>query len=113
MAWLALVLCGVAGAAFGQASAPPASDWLASPECGPARPGCKLSPAARRQVERQMRLEALRQEPAVPAGTGWSAPPQRYLPPPTPAEQIRPEHLERSTVKPEYRAAGERIPEGR
>lgn len=87
-----------------QASA--AARLLESPECGPARPGCKLSPAVRRQVMRQARLEALRDASggmgAGPVQQAHAAP----LPAPTPEEQIQPAYLYHGTVRPEFSQSG-------
>lgn len=98
-----LVIClAMAPAAGQQGSA--AARLLESPECGPARPGCKLPPAVRRQVMRQARLEALRDASAgaVAAMPDHAAP----APPPTPEDQIQPAYRDHGTVRPEFSRSG-------
>lgn len=106
-AGIGVVLLLAGGVAFAQADAGVAR-MLESPECGPARPGCQLSPAARRQLLRQARLEGLRQAAEAPAAAS-PASKQAQLPPPTAEEQIQPAYHEHGLVRPEFRGSGEAI----
>lgn len=74
--------------------------------CHPGWGGCIGGTELRLILERQRRLDVLRNEPpadqAPLAGGLWRVPPFAYLPPPTPEDQIVPAYRDRSILRPEF-----------
>ena len=78
--------------------------------CYAGRAGCVGQVELRSILERRRRFEELRQE-VPPAQTGaaagvWKAPVVRYLPMPTPEDQIVPARRDSSVVLPQFRDSG-------
>ena len=81
--------------------------------CHPGWGACIGSAELRLILERQRRLDVLRNESAADqapsAGGLWRVPPYAYLPPPTPEDQIVPAYRDRSVPRPEFQDSGKSL----